>query len=78
MSEEAKKPRTVQDIQGEYQGLCAKAGHLQYQISALSADLKIINDTLKELNLEAFKLAGEAKKKADEEAKTAAEAETKE
>jgi len=48
-----KKTRTVAEIQQEYQGLCFKAGHLQYQISALSKDLELLNSTMRDLNFEA-------------------------
>lgn len=71
MSEqETKKPRTVADIQAEYQGLCTKAGHLQYQVHALSADLEVVNSALRELNIEASNLH-----KAEEESKAKAEGE---
>lgn len=68
MSEE-KKPRTIADIQAEYQNLCTKAGHLQYQIHALDLDLKVVNDALRDLNLEASSL----QKANDEAAKTQGE-----
>jgi hypothetical protein len=47
------KTRTVEDIQQEYQQGCLRAAHLQYQISALSKDLDILNSSLRDLNLEA-------------------------
>lgn len=53
MSEEQKKLRTVSEIQNEYSGLCARAGHLQYQIATLGKDLAMINDALRDLNSEA-------------------------
>lgn len=53
MSEEAKKTRTVEEIQQEYTQLCCKAGHTQYQISGLEKDLEMINSSLRELNFEA-------------------------
>lgn len=52
MSEE-KKQRTVIEIQQEYHGVCAKAGHLQYSIKTLNNDLEAVNQTLLDLNLEA-------------------------
>lgn len=48
--------RTVDDIRNEYSQLCAKAGHVNYQIFQLSSDLKLINEQLRDLNLEATKL----------------------
>ncbi len=48
-----KKERTVSEIQSEYSGLCARAGHAQYQISVMQKDLELINEQLRELNLEA-------------------------
>lgn len=56
MSDEIKKERTVADIQTEYQNLCVKAGHIQYQVFALETDLKMVNETLKALNIEAATL----------------------
>ncbi len=49
----SKESRTVEEIQKDYTGLCLKAGHLQYQISVLTEDLKVVNSTLKDLNFEA-------------------------
>lgn len=57
--------RTVKEIQHQYAELCTRAGHIQYQIHALSRDLDLVNDTLREINLEAFeaqKVEDEAKK----------------
>lgn len=51
--EEAKKERTVDEIQHEYTQTCARAGHLQYQIASLESDLALVNLRLKELNIEA-------------------------
>jgi hypothetical protein len=53
MSEIKKPARSVSDIQDEYSKLCFKAGHLQYQISALSKDLELLNSTMRDLNFEA-------------------------
>lgn len=66
MSEE-KKSRTIQEIQQEYQNLCARAGHLQYTIKCTAEDLHQVNEQLKDLNLEAVS-AKEAPKQ--EEPKT--------
>lgn len=67
MSEE-KKPRKLEEIQREYQELCTRAGHIQYQVHALSTDLELVNKTLREVNLEAF-----SAQKAEADAKAAAE-----
>lgn len=64
---ESTKTRTVDDIQQEYQQGCLRAGHLQYQISALSKDLDLLNESMRELNLEANAI----KSKAAEEAPAA-------
>lgn len=53
---EAKKERTLEDVQREYNSLCAKAGHLQYTLVTVGADLKLVNEQLRELNLEAAKI----------------------
>jgi len=68
MSEE-KKSRTVAEISQEYSGACTRAGHLQYQIDALSQDLKVLNSAMRDLNFE----AAAAQAKAAEEAKPAEE-----
>lgn len=44
-------------ITKEYGDLCAKAGHIQYQISVLTSDLEALNLKLKDLNLEAAALS---------------------
>lgn len=53
--------RTLDDVRNEYSKLCTHAGHLQYQLYTLTADLKLINDQLKSLNFEAGKLSEKAK-----------------
>lgn len=52
MSEE-KKPRSIAEIQAQYQSLCTRAGHLQYQIDAIGKDLVQVNEALRNLNFEA-------------------------
>lgn len=64
------KKRTVQEIQEQYQGLCLRAGHTQYQIHALSSDLEQINQTLRDLNLEAAAVKAEEDKAKSVEAKS--------
>lgn len=54
MSEQAK--RSLEDIQKDYQSLCLKAGHIQYQIYVHTSDLGLLNDQIKDLNFEAAKL----------------------
>jgi hypothetical protein len=49
--------RTMDVITKEYSDVCAKAGHINYQIGVLSADLSALNAKLKELNLEAAALS---------------------
>lgn len=62
MSESEKKAREMSDVQQEYQSLCVKAGHLQYQIFALNKDLELVNEALKSLNLEAASMHAAAQK----------------
>lgn len=58
---ETKKEKTVEDLQREYTQLCSKAGHLQYQVSMLTAELSVVNESLKAINLEAAALAQQVK-----------------
>ena len=59
MSEE----RSVDMIRNEYANLCAKAGHIAYSIFTLENDLKALNETMRDLNIEAAqRQAKEAKK----------------
>lgn len=51
-----KPVRTLDEVKQEYANTCVQAGNLQYQIHALSKDLALVNDTMRELNLEAAKL----------------------
>ena len=78
--EEPKARRKIAEIQQEYQQLCLRAGHTQYQLYTLKKDMELINDSLRNLNAEATavkpledaenaKAAAEAAKKAKEEKK---------
>lgn len=71
--EEVKPERDVATIQGEYQNLCVRAGHLQYQIVTLQKDLEALNGTLRDLNFEAAKAHAKAQK--EKAAETPAEGE---
>lgn len=68
MSEQAKS-RSMEEIQSEYNGLCLRAGHLQYQIAAHEQDLELINQQLRSLNLEASVLVEKQKSSESAEAK---------
>jgi len=57
--------RTLEDVKKEYGDGCVKAGHLQYQIFTLSKDLEVLNNVLRDLNLEAAKLQNEESKKGE-------------
>jgi hypothetical protein len=58
--------RTIPEIQNEYQNLCLKAGHLQYQVTVFQGDLDLVNKELRDLNLEAASVkAAEAKAASD-------------
>lgn len=67
---EKKAPRTVPEIQQDYQNLCLKAGHTQYQVDVLTKDLAMMNEELRKLNFEAA-AANKAAQDAAEEAKKA-------
>lgn len=47
------KPREINEIQAEFQQVCAQAGHLQYQVLVHTKDLAALNDRLLALNKEA-------------------------
>lgn len=61
---EAKK-RSIEEIQQAYQQACVRAGHLQYQVFALSQELEVVNQSLRDLNLEAAAVQAEASKSAE-------------
>lgn len=67
MSNEQTTDRTVASVQQEYTQLCARAGHLQYQLMVLQDDLDLLNGQLKELNVEAATLAQQSKKEGSNE-----------
>lgn len=67
--------RSIPEIQQEYQNLCLKAGHVQYQIYTHTSDLELVNAQLRDLNLEAAAVKAEEDKKAAEAAKPEALAE---
>lgn len=56
MSEEAKGPRTIKEIQQEYSNACAKLGQLQYQISVYEFDANKVTREIRQLNKEASRL----------------------
>ncbi len=56
---EQKKSRTIPEIQEEYGQLCFKAGQTQYQVHTLNKELVLINDTLRDLNIEAARVKAE-------------------
>lgn len=62
------KPRAVGEIQQEYQGLCVRAGHIQYQIATMAKDLDLLNNTMRDLNFEAAASQVEAAKAAEAKA----------
>lgn len=57
--------RTFETIQTEYQQLALRAGHTQYQIHALSKDLALLNEQMRDLNFEGAKIKAESEKKAE-------------
>lgn len=52
MSDAPKAPRTLAEVQAEYQGLCTRVGHTQYQIYGLTKELELFNQKLRDLNFE--------------------------
>jgi hypothetical protein len=63
---ETKPKRTIAEIQQDYQNVCLKAGHAQYQVHIHTRDLEMLNNELRELNLEAAAVNAEAAKVAAE------------
>ncbi len=59
-----KPTRSLETIQQEYTNVCAKLGHINFQISSLTSDATTIAATLKDLNFEA--IAAQAKAKEEE------------
>ena len=53
--------RTIEQIKTEYADLCARAGHLQYQVFTHTKDLELVNNALRDLNFEAAKVQADAK-----------------
>lgn len=54
------KTRSVDEIRNEYSQLCAKLGHLEYNLTVLNSDKSVLLKTLTDLNFEAAKAANEA------------------
>ncbi len=65
MSESNKSHRSIEEIQKDYQNLCLKAGHVQYQVVTLKKDLEMMNEQLRDLNLEAAAAHADAPKPED-------------
>jgi hypothetical protein len=57
---EKKEARTLEQIQQEYQNMCLRAGHKQYQIFALQKELDVLNEEIRNLNFEAASLQAKA------------------
>lgn len=72
MSSIYKAPRPLREIEQEYGQLVQRAGQIQYQIDTQQRDLKALNDTLRDLNQEAYAVK-QAEAKAEAEAKAASE-----
>lgn len=58
--------RSMEQIQQEYQGLCLRAGDIQYRLSVMAKDLEEINKQLRDLNLEAASVKAEEAKASEE------------
>lgn len=66
---ESKKSRTLEEIQREYTVILQRAGYLQYQQFVTEKDLAMVNESLRNLNLEANEVqTAQAAAKAKEEA----------
>lgn len=52
--------KTLESLHAEYSQLCARAGHLSYQIHAHGKELADVNAKLEALNLEASALKAKA------------------
>ena len=48
--------RTLPEVHQDYSNICAKAGHIQFQISQLTKDLVLMNSQLLDLNFEGAKI----------------------
>lgn len=57
---ESTKTRSLEEIQQEYQGVCCKAGHSQYQVHVYQLELERLNAKLRELNMEAANASAQA------------------
>lgn len=62
MAENEKPARGIPEIQQEYQSLCTKLGHLEYQMDAISKDANMVKSELRDLNLEAAAIQAKAPK----------------
>lgn len=51
--------RTFETIQTEYEQLALRAGHTQYQVYALTKDLGVLNDQMRDLNFEGARIKAE-------------------
>jgi len=70
---EKKAPRAIAEIQKEYAAICQRAGYVQYQLFVNQKDLDMLNESLRNLNIE----AGEAQKASTEAAVNASSPEVK-
>lgn len=72
-----KRERSSAEIQQDYQGICLKAGQVQYQKAVAEADLQRLNSALRDLSIEYAKAQQREKmeliKKQEEEAKASSE-----
>lgn len=64
------EPRTKEVIAREYSNLCTKAGHAAYQLVTIQKDIELMQQAMRDLNLEAAsveKAEREAAEKAQKE-----------
>ncbi len=52
-----KPPRTKVEIEQDYGRLCSRLGHATYQVHVLTRDIELMQNTLRDLNLEAASVA---------------------
>lgn len=63
------KVRSMAEIQHEFSTLCARAGHLEYQIYTHEKDLELLNNQMRNLNFEAAAVKAKEDAKSKEEQK---------
>lgn len=58
----SEKELTIDDLTKQYGDLCAKAGHIKYQIFIMEYDLNKLHEAMKSINNQAAELKAKEKK----------------